>query len=268
MYRHLNAEYIISTLVTLGNRVRERFPDASLVRVSEELLEVARESNHRVKRLRRPRWLLRFGILLAVLGIGALIAVTALLLRGSLQLGALEVTSLLQGLDAAVNEMILLAIALFSLLSLEGRLKRRQALRALHQLRSIAHVIDMHQLTKDPDVLLTSAKATPSSPQRTMTRFELSRYLDYCSELLSLVSKLAAIHVQYLPDPVVLSAVNDVETLAGGLSQKIWQKIVLLDAGRPETHISPPSVRGLGQEEMEPEDGKATKDPASLPSQG
>jgi hypothetical protein len=231
MYRHLNAEYIISTSVTLGNRIRERFPDASLVRVSEELLEVARESSVRVKRLRRPRWLLRIAVLLVVLGIGALMAATAYSVRGSLQVGALEITSLLQGLDAGVNEIILLSIALFFLFSLEGRFKRRQALRALHQLRSIAHVIDMHQLTKDPDVLLAAVKATPSSPQRTMTRFELSRYLDYCSELLSLVSKLAAIHVQYLPDPVVLNAVNDVETLAGGLSQKIWQKIMLLDAG-------------------------------------
>jgi hypothetical protein len=62
-----------------------------------------------------------------------------------------------------------------------------------------------------------------------MTRFELARYLDYCSELLSLTSKLAALHAQYLNDPVVLGAVNDVESLAGQLSGKIWQKIVLLD---------------------------------------
>lgn len=66
-----------------------------------------------------------------------------------------------------------------------------------------------------------------------MTRFELSRYLDYCSELLSLTSKLAALFVQYVPDPVVLDAVNDVETLADGLSQKIWQKILVLDAAEP-----------------------------------
>ncbi len=136
---------------------------------------------------------------------------------------------LLQGLDAAVNLLILLAISLFFMVTLEGRFKRQAALRALHQLRSVAHVIDMHQLTKDPDVVLGPPVATPSSPQRTMTRFELLRYLDYCSELLSLVSKLAALHVQYLRDPVVLSAVNDVEELTDGLSRKIWQKISILD---------------------------------------
>ena len=70
---------------------------------------------------------------------------------------------------------------------------------------------------------------TASSPTSGLTRFQLSRYLDYCSELLALISKLAALHVQYLNDPVVLNAVNDIETLAGDLSSKIWQKIMILD---------------------------------------
>jgi hypothetical protein len=30
-------------------------------------------------------------------------------------------------------------------------------------------------------------------------------------------------------DPVVLDAVNDIEVLASNLSNKIWQKIVILD---------------------------------------
>ena len=67
---------------------------------------------------------------------------------------------------------------------------------------------------------------------------ELARYLDYCAELLSLSSKLAALHVQYLNDPVVLDAVNDIETLAASLSNKIWQKIMILDIAIPETPVS------------------------------
>jgi hypothetical protein len=34
-----------------------------------------------------------------------------------------------------------------------------------------------------------------------MSPFELTRYLDYCSEMLSLTSKLAAVYAQNLPDP-------------------------------------------------------------------
>ena len=54
-------------------------------------------------------------------------------------------------------------------------------------------------------------------------------YLDYCSELLALTSKLAALHAQYLEDPVVLNAVNDIESLTADLSRKIWQKLTILD---------------------------------------
>ena len=63
-----------------------------------------------------------------------------------------------------------------------------------------------------------------------MTRVELGRYLDYCSEMLALNSKLAALYAQSLHDPVVLAAVDEVETLTTGLTAKIWQKLVILNA--------------------------------------
>jgi hypothetical protein len=127
---------------------------------------------------------------------------------------------------------VLAGAALFFLVSLELRLKRRHALRDLHAFRSIAHVIDMHQLTKDPSVVVAGAVSTASSPERGMTRFELTRYLDYCSEMLSLTSKLAALYAQNLPDAVIIDAVNDIEELTTNLSRKIWQKISILDTSR------------------------------------
>ena len=98
----------------------------------------------------------------------------------------------------------------------------------LHQLRSVAHVVDMHQLTKDPELVLNPIEATDSSPVRTLSRDQLERYLDYCAELLALTSKLAALHAQRLQDPVVLEAVNDLENLTSDLARKIWQKITIL----------------------------------------
>ena len=46
-----------------------------------------------------------------------------------------------------------------------------------------------------------------------MGRHELMRYLDYCSEMLSLTNKLAALYAQNLPDSVVIDTVNDIEEL-------------------------------------------------------
>jgi hypothetical protein len=229
-YRSLDVDRIVTTLERLQRRICERFPNSGLSHVAEELVWIAGESRVRITRARRPLWRFRILGLAAIASIGTLaFAAGAFSLRVSPHLGSLA--DVIQATNAAINDIILLAIAVFFLLNLEGRVKRRDALRALHELRSIAHVVDMHQLTKDPEQFLSPrSMATASSPPRTMTRFQLARYLDYCSELLSVTSKLAALHAQYLNDPVVLSAVNDVESLAGALSATIWQKTMILDA--------------------------------------
>lgn len=227
MYRELDATLIIATADRLTRRIDERFPDSGLGRVSQELLAVARESEARAARLRRPNWPLR------ALAAGALVFLLAVIVAGGF---AIRVRSdvggwfdFVQGVEAAINDIVLVGLGVFFLFTIETRLKRRTALRALHQLRSIAHIVDMHQLTKDPDVVLTPEMATASSPERRMTRFQLARYLDYCSELLALTSKVAALYAQCLDDPVVLDAVSGVQGLTYGLSGKIWQKIMILD---------------------------------------
>ena len=88
----------------------------------------------------------------------------------------------------------------------------------------------MHQLTKDPERLRARQVSTPSSPKQNLTPAELGRYLDYCSEMLSLIGKLAALYVQKFDDPVALAAVNEVEDLTTSLSRKIWQKIMIINS--------------------------------------
>jgi hypothetical protein len=228
MYRELDPKRIIDTAEALTKRVDERFTGSGLSRVCRELHGVAVETEPRIERLRRPRWGIRVLVLAAVVLMVAIVATAIVTVRVKVETPGWA--ELCQGLDAAVNEVILLGIALFFLFTLETRAKRRTALRALHELRSLAHIIDMHQLTKDPEHVLFPHRATASSPSRTMDRFELGRYLDYCSEGLSIVSKLAALHVQYFNDEVVLDASDDVQDLAQSLSAKIWQKIMILDA--------------------------------------
>ncbi len=61
-----------------------------------------------------------------------------------------------------------------------------------------------------------------------MSQAELGRYLDYCSEMLALTGKLAALYVRNFNDVVALAAVTEVETLTTGLSRKIWQKMMIV----------------------------------------
>jgi hypothetical protein len=127
--------------------------------------------------------------------------------------------------ETAISDLVYAAIAVFFLWSFPERLQRSRLLDLLHQLRSTAHVIDMHQLTKDPEQLRPTFKPTKVSKPLGMTRDEMERYLDYCSEMLSLVGKTAALCAEESRDSVILETVSTVENLTVGLSRKIWQKI-------------------------------------------
>jgi hypothetical protein len=224
MYRSLDPEKTIATLRTLANRIEERFQGASLHRVCTELLAIAEETTGRIQWVSKRHFGTRLAVLLVV-GIAVWLGWFVVRLV-KVQPDGFSI----EELEAATNAVVLIGAALFFLFSLEYRIKRRRVLSALNELRAISHVIDMHQLTKDPShVVAGVGDRTRSSPQRTLTPFQLTRYLDYCSEMLSLVGKLAALYAQSDSDSVVLQAVNEIENLTSGISRKIWQKIMILD---------------------------------------
>jgi hypothetical protein len=226
-YRALDEAKIMGTLERLRNRIGERFPGSGLRAVAEELISIGEEVSQCVSYIRSPNWPIRIAVGFAI------VAMTIVLLgfarRVQLSQEPRDLSYIVQLFQAGVQDVVFLGVAVLFLGSIENRLKRKRALAMISQLRSLAHVVDMHQLTKDPERLLSAEPSTPSSPERAMTPPELGRYLDYCSELLSVTSKLSALLVQYFDDRVVLGAVNEIETLATGLSGKIWQKIRLLD---------------------------------------
>jgi hypothetical protein len=228
----LEAGRIAETIRALGDRIEERFGGSGLARLAREMQGIADRTLATVEWVTRPVLGVRVAVAVVLLILVALLAGIAV--RVKVPAGGLGLADLLQVAEAALNDVVLLGAAVLFLTTFEGRLKRRKALAALRELRALAHIVDMHQLTKDPDrhVGGPTAVDTPSSPRRTLSRFELARYLDYCSELLALNSKLAALYAQTVDDPVVLAAVDEVETLTTGLSGKIWQKLVILSRNR------------------------------------
>ncbi len=224
----LDVNKIIETIHLLYKRINERFPKSRLSYVCVELYTVAQESKTHCEWLKKPQIMLRIGVgiiisilvLILLLGINSLVDFSAI--------HEIEFADFFQVLDAGINTIILIGIALLFLITFEIRKKRERAMAVVHQLRALAHVIDMHQLTKDPERSFINDKPTFSSPQQTMNAFELTRYLDYCAEMLSLVSKVAALYTQNFDDTVVLTEVNELESLTTGLSSKIWQKIMII----------------------------------------
>lgn len=164
------------TIAALSRRIEERFPGSGLSRVARELLDISGAAVERSRFLQRPLWPLRIavGSLIVLLVAGAVLAAVNLRLSTVVR----EVGAFVQTLESTVNDLVFAAIAIFFLLSVETRVKRRRALRAIHELRSIAQIVDMHQLTKDPSVFLSPVQATASSPRRRMTRQQPERYLD------------------------------------------------------------------------------------------
>jgi hypothetical protein len=227
MYHRLEADKIVSTLETLERRIGERFPNSGLTRVCGEALVAARRADVRARDVSKPYLGLRLSVGLVIAA--GLVAQVFLFRFAHIERLSGDPISLFQGLEALVNLTLLAAGGAFFLLTLEERIKRARSLAAMHELRSLAHVIDMHQLTKDPTILLGNFhRRTAASPARAMSQFELTRYLEYCAEMLALMGKVAALYGENLRDPVVIGAVNDIESLCANLGRKIWQKITII----------------------------------------
>jgi len=214
----------------LERRINERFPESGLGRLCCEVLNIGKKANDRLAWISRPHIPVRIVAGLIICGtLAGLIKVVSMLRYGD---EILNFAVFLQGLDALLGSLFFLTAASASLVTIEIRIKRKRALQALQELRTIAHIIDMHQLTKDPELLLLPGTSTPSSPLREMTAFELSRYFDYCAEMLSLISKVATLYIQEFKDPVAEATVEQIEDLTTGLTQKIWQKTMILNMRR------------------------------------
>lgn len=226
MYRSLDAHKIIATIETLRARITDRFPDSGVGKVCGELLDIARESQKRCEWIRSPLKLLRAGVgLIIVLIVGGVIETLMQVDFGQVKF---HFADFVQVMEAGTNELVLVGASIIFLVTVEKRVKRSRSVKAINELRTLAQVIDMHQLTKDPERVLGSWATTPHSPKETLNSFQLIRYLDYCSEMLSLSSKVGALYGQSFPDDAVLGSIHELETLTTGLSSKIWQKIAIL----------------------------------------
>jgi hypothetical protein len=222
----LKDDRIIETIATLQHRIGERFPDSGLYVLCGELLDVAEQASARAAWISRPiLWIRLLGYFLAFALITLVIAIVVNAFRPD-EAEQLTFVDIIQTFESGLNDVIFIAIAIYFLVSFETRIKRRRALAAVHELRSIAHIVDMHQLTKDPERVLQSWARTLHSPKQQMTAFQLHRYLDYCSEMLALIGKVASLYVQKFDDSASVAAVSELEQLSTGLSRKIWQKII------------------------------------------
>jgi hypothetical protein len=225
----LQADPVLDTVRRLEGRIAARFPERGLRRVAAELADLTRDVGHDTAgtqgRIRTVRLISRMGAALVLAGTVVAVVLAA---HSAVEDGPGNDLDWLFLVESSINDLAYAAIALYFLYSVPERVQRGHTLELLHRLRSLAHIIDMHQLTKDPERLSPTFQQTSASIDPGLNRSEMEHYLDYCSELLSLVSKTAALCAEESRDSVVLETVSRIEQLTNGMSRKIWQKISVL----------------------------------------
>lgn len=224
--RYLEVDRIINTTRALYARISERFPNSGLSKVARETLRVAEEAAERSLTFSRPNLLIRSA---AALLAALILTILGWMFSNYHEYRVADFGEFIQTLESGISAMTFTAAGVWFLFTLESRRNKQRALSAIYELHSLAHIVDMHQLTKDTDHYIFKGPDTKSSPRRELTPFQLSRYLDYCVEILSLLGKISVVYTQNLRDAEVAAATDKLEDLVLGLSTKITNKLNSLE---------------------------------------
>ena len=223
MFKNLDIDKVTAAIELLRLRVQERFPTANLLNVCNELKELSNNAKANIQHLNKPY--VYFRIIFSFLIILTKVLITYTIWHISSQDLPTNFQSFIATSEALMNELVMIGAAFYFIGKFENSLKQKKILYALQELRTIIHVIDLHQLTKDPAPILQNN--SEHSPERALSKSELNSYLDYCSEMLSLTSTVAATYGFNCNDQIVLETIHNIEVLSGTLSNKIWQKITI-----------------------------------------
>ncbi len=99
-------------------------------------------------------------------------------------------------------------------MTLEARIKRKEALGFIEELREFAHVIDVTQLYYTPQLYRPHNDARPRNSAIDET------YLLYCTQMLGVISNLAPLYTRGATGDSILRAASEVQMLAMAITTK------------------------------------------------
>ncbi len=188
----LDPARIIETAENLARDVGERLPGSSLAGLAAELAQIAHATDQRARQARRPIYSIRF---ISVLAVGASLLALAYLLdhiHTRWEFGT--ITEVFEAADAGFNLLILLAGALWFLITFENRIKRKKALVYIEELREFLHVIDVTQLYYTPLVYNPNSNHDPEASRGSLS-FDYTYFLS-CTQMLAVISNLAPLYTR------------------------------------------------------------------------
>jgi hypothetical protein len=204
--RRLDADKIVETANNLADDINQRLPGTQLAILARELAAFALATEERGRKARRPFLAIR-----ALSGVAIGLVLLALWFLGRHIHAKWEfstINNVFDAINTGFNLLLLLAGALWFLLTLEARLKRKEALKFIEELREFAHVIDATQLyyTRELYGSRTHAESSKSAIDE--------KYLLYCTQMLGVISNLAPLYTRGATGDSILRAASEVQMLA------------------------------------------------------
>jgi hypothetical protein len=205
--RHrLDAEKIIETAKNLADNINLRLPGSSLAALAQELAVLAVATEERGRQARRPFLAIRALSALAISLVLVALWYLARHIHAKWEFGTMN--NVFDALNTGFNLLVLLAGALWFCVTIEARIKRKEALGFIEGLREFTHVIDVTQLYFTPELYRSRNDARPSNPAIDET------YLLYCTQMLGVISNLAPLYTRGATGDSILRAASEVQMLA------------------------------------------------------
>jgi hypothetical protein len=211
--RHrLDAGKIIGTAKNLADDINRRLAGTNLAALAEELAALAVATEERGRRARQPFVSIRA---LSAVAIGLILLALWYLARHihtKWEFGS--ISDVFDGMDAGFNLLVLLAGVLWFCVTIEARIKRKEALGFIEELREFAHVIDVTQLYYTPDLYRSQQRAGSGNAAID------ENYLLFCTQMLGVIGNLAPLYTRGTTGDSILRAASEVEMLAIAITTK------------------------------------------------
>jgi hypothetical protein len=233
----IGSKGLADAAATLEARIRARFPASSLLANASWLRVLIGLAPGETAAYRRRFALLRMSFVLFSLAAVGLCGFGVY--RLNLNYKPDSVVELAQLIESGINDAIFLALGAYFLFRLEPWIKRHRMMVFLGTLRDLVHVTQLLQMNKDPErVVRPRAAATDSDgvahldsgkPADAFSNaFLMGRYLDYCLDLLTLISATAAFVGRDISDKPLRDGIWELEELCSSISSKISNKTLML----------------------------------------
>jgi hypothetical protein len=210
--RRLDSHDIIETAKNLADDIDGTLPGSQLALLARELAVLATVTEDRGRQAHRPLFAIRT---LSALAIGlVLLALWYLASHIHARWELNTFNDVLNTVNAGFNLLVLLAGALWFCATLEGRIKRKEALRLIEELREFAHVVDVTQLHHTPELYRSCQKTESGHAAINET------YLFRSTQMLGVISNLAHLCSRGATGDSILRAASEVQMLTLAISAK------------------------------------------------